>query len=55
MGQGDKFKEEYDDTIKLCIRFSCGSTRTVLGTRDAPNTAIGLQEEELHKHILVIF
>jgi len=34
MGQGDISREEYDDIVKLCIRCSCGSTRTKLGTHD---------------------
>ena len=28
MGQGEIYKEEYDDIVKLCIRCSWGSTRT---------------------------
>lgn len=27
MGQGDIYQEEYDNIVKLCIRFSRGRTR----------------------------
>jgi hypothetical protein len=31
MGKGDIYQETYDDIIQLCIRFSCGSTRSRSG------------------------
>ena len=51
MGQGDIYKEEYDDIIKQCIRCSWGSTETKAGIQGPLSrtyrTVSGVTREEI--------